>query len=208
MPFDSFSYDLICTIIGKFIKLASIKFEICLELRVLITDDISLYAFVHRVFPGWLCPVMQFSQLYSVFITSITLTIIGVERYMATLHPFSRAHQWLRSHTATLLLLTWITGAAYAFIPLTHTRISEFTVNGTVHLACTADNDMAEFKRRLFMNFNFILTFLVPSLTLTVSYAAILKRMKRQKQINNYLNDCQILNQVVFTFGHKTEKAQ
>ena len=139
---------------------------------------------------------MQYAQLLSVFVTAVTLTIIGVERYMATVHPFSGAHQWLRSHTGTLLLLTWVTGALYACLPLTHTRTSEFTLNGAVHLACTADNDMGQFKRRLFMNFNFILTFLVPSLTLTISYAAILKRMKRQKAINDYLNDCQVLNQV------------
>jgi len=38
--------------------------------------------FVQRVwiFPHWLCPTAQFVQLASVFITSMTLTIIGIER--------------------------------------------------------------------------------------------------------------------------------
>ena len=32
------------------------------------------------IFPHWLCPTAQFFQLLSVFITSTTLTIIGIER--------------------------------------------------------------------------------------------------------------------------------
>lgn len=32
------------------------------------------------IFPHWLCPTAQYVQLLSVFVTSITLTIIGVER--------------------------------------------------------------------------------------------------------------------------------
>jgi hypothetical protein len=32
------------------------------------------------IFPHWLCPVAQFVQLLSVFVTAFTLTVIGVER--------------------------------------------------------------------------------------------------------------------------------
>ena len=32
------------------------------------------------IFPHWLCPTAQYVQLLSVFVTSLTLTIIGVER--------------------------------------------------------------------------------------------------------------------------------
>lgn len=32
------------------------------------------------IFPHWLCPTAQFVQLLSVFVTSLTLTIIGIER--------------------------------------------------------------------------------------------------------------------------------
>ncbi len=35
------------------------------------------------IFPHWLCPVAQFVQLLSVFVTSFTLTVIGIERYQS-----------------------------------------------------------------------------------------------------------------------------
>ena len=37
------------------------------------------------IFPHWLCPTAQYVQLLSVFVTSLTLTIIGVERYVVVL---------------------------------------------------------------------------------------------------------------------------
>src|SRR5699024_9030425 len=36
----------------------------------------------HWMFPHWLCPTGQYVQLLSVFVTSATLSIIGVERYV------------------------------------------------------------------------------------------------------------------------------
>ncbi len=33
------------------------------------------------IFFHWMCPVAQFTQLLSVFVTAFTLTVIGVERY-------------------------------------------------------------------------------------------------------------------------------
>jgi hypothetical protein len=35
------------------------------------------------IFPHWLCPTAQFVQLLSVFVTSFTLTVIGIERYQS-----------------------------------------------------------------------------------------------------------------------------
>lgn len=32
------------------------------------------------IFPHWMCPLAQFVQLLSCFVTSLTLTIIGIER--------------------------------------------------------------------------------------------------------------------------------
>jgi hypothetical protein len=33
------------------------------------------------IFPNWLCPLSQFIQIISVFVTAFTLTVIGIERY-------------------------------------------------------------------------------------------------------------------------------
>ena len=37
----------------------------------------------HWIFPHWLCPLGQYAQLLSAFVTSTTLSIIGIERYEA-----------------------------------------------------------------------------------------------------------------------------
>ncbi len=45
---------------------------------------VTYHTFIHRkwpaAFPEFLCPMAQFVQLLGVFVTSMTLTIIGVER--------------------------------------------------------------------------------------------------------------------------------
>jgi hypothetical protein len=33
------------------------------------------------IFPNWLCPLSQFIQIISVFVTAFTLSVIGIERY-------------------------------------------------------------------------------------------------------------------------------
>lgn len=38
------------------------------------------FMYGHWKFPHWLCPVAQFVQLLSVFVTVFTLTVIGIER--------------------------------------------------------------------------------------------------------------------------------
>jgi hypothetical protein len=32
------------------------------------------------IFPTWLCPIVQFTQVFSVFISVYTLTVIGIDR--------------------------------------------------------------------------------------------------------------------------------
>lgn len=46
------------------------------------------------IFPNWMCPVVQFAQLCSVFVSITTLTVIGFDRYLyfysyANHHPFN-----------------------------------------------------------------------------------------------------------------------
>lgn len=41
------------------------------------------------IFPHWLCPTAQFVQLLSVFVTSLTLTFIGIERYASFFFNFN-----------------------------------------------------------------------------------------------------------------------
>ncbi|UXI18552.1 isoleucine-tRNA ligase [Sarcoptes scabiei] len=130
------------------------------------------------IFPHWLCPTAQFVQLLSVFVTSSTLTFIGIERYMATLHPFSSIHHWLENHTHIMLGLTWVFGILYAFIPFENTATRSFQMaDNQTYYECSYDNGVSLLKRRLFMTSNFVLTFILPLSVLIFSYSAIMRKL-------------------------------
>ncbi|KAI2801587.1 hypothetical protein BLOT_009401 [Blomia tropicalis] len=135
------------------------------------------------IFPHWLCPTAQYVQLLSVFVTSITLTIIGVERYMATLHPFSSIHRWLESHTTLTLTITWTLGALYALGQCANTYTRPFTLNDEVYYECSYDNNVTHSRRVMYMTANFILTFILPLFVMVFSYSAIMRKLiKDQNQ--------------------------
>ena len=136
----------------------------------------------HWIFPNWLCPMGQFVQLWMVFITSFTLTIISFERYIATLHPFSMMNKWFRTHSHPLLALTWIIGAVYAYIPLEHTHTVEFKFHNITFHECRYDNGISLEKKRLYMTSNLIVTFMIPFIMLIFSYVAIVRKLLRRRQ--------------------------
>ncbi|KAJ6216331.1 hypothetical protein RDWZM_007488 [Blomia tropicalis] len=130
------------------------------------------------IFPVWLCPIAQFVQLWSVFVTAITLTIIGIERYIAAIHPFSLACQWFQTNgTKILLAVSWIIGALYANSLLESTDASSFTYGNNTYYECNYDNGLSRFKRRLFLWTNFVATFLLPAIILTFTYGRIMRHL-------------------------------
>ncbi|OTF84001.1 hypothetical protein BLA29_008386, partial [Euroglyphus maynei] len=99
---------------------------------------------------------------------------------MATLHPFSSLHHWLECHTHIILALTWVFGAAYAYIPFENTATRPFmlpTDNQTTYYECTYDNGVSVLKLRLFMTSNIVLTFILPLTVLIFSYSAIMRKL-------------------------------
>lgn len=87
----------------------------------------------HWAFPRWLCPAAQFAQLLSVFTTSTTLTIIGLERYCVVIHPFSASSLWLTSHTTFLIVATWALGALYSYLPTRQIQTTQFLHHFTAY---------------------------------------------------------------------------
>ncbi|KAH9505993.1 hypothetical protein DERF_010753, partial [Dermatophagoides farinae] len=113
--------------------------------------------------------------------------------YMATLHPFSSLHHWLECHTHIMLALTWVFGAAYAYIPFENTATRPFmlpTDNQTTYYECTYDNGVSVLKLRLFMTSNIVLTFILPLTVLIFSYSAIMRKLiadeKRFRKSSNH----------------------
>lgn len=134
------------------------------------------------VYPRWLCPVAQGAQLLAVFVNTTSLTLIGLDRYMATVRPFSALHRFSRAHAGRArLLLVWLLGAVYAAIPLRYMDIRPISVDDgdgvyESHVICYFNAQ--PFTRRLFMNVNLVLTFILPTIGITACYLAIARKIR------------------------------
>ncbi|KAH9529709.1 hypothetical protein DERF_003578 [Dermatophagoides farinae] len=154
-----------------------------LLLGVLVTPFIYTDIMLGRwVFHPLLCPVTQFVQLMSVFVTTYTLTFIGIERYFATLHPLSSANTWLRSHGNLVLQLGWIFGATLASFSIQNTRVVAFKYDSKTYYDCANWVDVAERDMQIYVTLSFVLTFVLPIIFLTISYGAIGRRLMRTQK--------------------------
>ncbi|KAH9400079.1 hypothetical protein TYRP_001636 [Tyrophagus putrescentiae] len=145
--------------------------------------------------PHWLCPLAQYVQLLCPFITSSTLAIIGIERFLVTLHPLSPLSDWFKSKSNYLLALFWFIGAVYAAIPVENTLANEFEFNGEKYYQCSYDNNISQLKLKLFVGFNFLLTFLIPAAIMSFAYFSIMRKLKTKTTFvavysNNYPERC------------------
>ncbi|CAG2110705.1 unnamed protein product, partial [Medioppia subpectinata] len=136
------------------------------------------------IFSPILCPIAQFVQLLSVFVTTYTLTAIGIERYIATLHPLTCANTWLRSHCNLVLGVGWVSGAGLASVAVLHTQALPFSFRNETYYDCRHDVDWPEPDVRVYIVFSFVFTFLVPMVFITVSYGAIARRLLRCPFLN------------------------
>ncbi|KAH9424505.1 hypothetical protein DERP_004690 [Dermatophagoides pteronyssinus] len=154
-----------------------------LLLGVLVTPFIYTDIMLGRwIFHPLLCPVTQFVQLMSVFVTTYTLTFIGIERYFATLHPLSSANTWLRSHGNLVLQLSWIFGSILASFSIQNTRVVAFNYNSQTYYDCANWVDVAERDMQIYVTLSFVLTFVLPIIFLTISYGAIGRRLMRTQK--------------------------
>ncbi|UXI19206.1 39S ribosomal protein [Sarcoptes scabiei] len=134
------------------------------------------------IFYPLLCPVTQFVQMMSVFVTTYTLTFIGIERYFATLHPLSSANTWLRSHGNLVLQLGWLFGSTLASFSIQNTKVVAFKYANQTFYDCANWVNVAEQDMQVYVTLSFVLTFVLPIIFLTISYGAIGRRLMRTQK--------------------------
>ncbi|XP_054161227.1 neuropeptide Y receptor type 6-like [Oppia nitens] len=117
------------------------------------------------IFYHWLCPVAQFTQLLSVAVTSFILTVIGIERYLATTHPFSWFYIWLSSHSRLMLSLSWIFGVTYSSLWTIFTQTDSFIYNNTTYYQCYSGIVMSHELKKISLVINFCLPIVYPCLS-------------------------------------------
>lgn len=132
--------------------------------------------------PDWLCPTGQYLQFLTAFITSGTLTIIALERYIVTLHPQSGLTRWFKRHNFTLLLLISLLGCIYAYIPTKGiVQIHAFTSQANITYKECIFNRVSLYNRlllRVFLAVNFLLSYLIPLCIISASYVAIMRSIQ------------------------------
>lgn len=97
---------------------------------------------------------------------------------MAIIHPFSVIYGWLRSHSSSLLYLTWILGCAFSSIWVKHTGVVPIQINNFTYYECRYDNNgLTPFESKIYIAINFIFTFALPLIVLLVSYTAITRKL-------------------------------
>ena len=111
---------------------------------------------------------------------------------MATIHPLTGFYKWLQSNAHVLLLLSWVAGLAYAYIPIEHTATRSFEYDGATYYECAYQLRLSKEKRHLFVACNFVLTFAAPALVLTFVYCVIVRKFIAIQQRQRHFAQSQI----------------
>lgn len=96
---------------------------------------------------------------------------------MATLHPFSRQHELLRNHCNLILWLAWIIGSLYSYGWVEHSGTEDFIYEGVVYYKCKHGIGLDELTEQMYLLFNYIFTFAVPLVILTITYGSLSKKL-------------------------------
>ncbi|KAJ6216586.1 hypothetical protein RDWZM_007743 [Blomia tropicalis] len=134
------------------------------------------------IFPNWMCPVVQFAQLCSVFVSITTLTVIGFDRFFAIVYPF-HSLACLRQHTSRVLILIWIVGISLSSIMFFKTKAVPFPHGDEIFYDCREEWD--EQQGRYFTIAVFMFTFGLPVAVLMFVYTSIGVRIIRRTTPGN-----------------------
>ena len=144
-------------------------------LCVLCVPFTPLYTFLNRwVFGKVLCHLVPCAQAISIYISSLTLTAIAIDRFVVIIYPF-RARM-LTSTCLALILCTWLfsTGAIIPYGIYVEYRL----IPGERKYACRENFPVD--VRLTFGTITPVLQFVVPFLIMTVTYTLISLKLSRR----------------------------
>ncbi|XP_032231262.2 trace amine-associated receptor 5 [Nematostella vectensis] len=125
------------------------------------------------------CRAVRFFQFVFPVVTMFNLVVIGVERYMATFHPFLVPTERI---TRRRVIAAWGVGVVVTLIPIPTFGGVPFDIDeGTYTIICKYNNDVAVY-RVMFLTFNLVVYF-IPSIALTI----ISYRIRRYMTSNRFV---------------------
>ncbi|XP_022251604.1 probable G-protein coupled receptor 83 [Limulus polyphemus] len=121
------------------------------------------------IFEPFFCPIVMFMQHCSVIVSVYTLTIIGLDRYYAIMYPLG--FQWTKSRGLVIIAVIWTVASGISSVQLVHGRAEVFYIQEQMFYDC--NEVMDEFDSKVYTIVVFVVTFLLPLLVLTYTYATI-----------------------------------
>eukprot|EP00095_Tigriopus_kingsejongensis_P009521 snap_masked-scaffold561_size136864-processed-gene-0.3 protein:Tk09521 transcript:snap_masked-scaffold561_size136864-processed-gene-0.3-mRNA-1 annotation:"neuropeptide receptor a10" len=123
------------------------------------------------MFGEFLCKLFPFSQGVSVYISTLTLTIIALDRFVIIIYPF-RA----RMQVKTCLLLVWIIDMLACLFT------APYAYHVTIRLDETSGNEQCSetwvgMRRTIYGAFTNITQFVLPFITIILCYTAIIRKL-------------------------------
>ena len=138
-------------------------------LCVLCVPFTPLYTFLNRwVFGKVLCHLVPCAQAISIYISSLTLTAIAIDRFVVIIYPF-RARM-LTSTCLTLILCTWLFSAGATLPYGVYVEYREMQP-ASGNYVC--NESFPDDLRLTFGSITTVLQFVVPFLIMTVTYTLI-----------------------------------
>ncbi|KAJ6222629.1 hypothetical protein RDWZM_001174 [Blomia tropicalis] len=133
------------------------------------------------IFPPETCPLVQSIQVWSVFVSIYTLTIIGVDRYIAITRPFVK-NIWSKSFAPIVVSLTWLLGfilslVIWFFSEATPLITINSADNGNITFYDCRENWGSMTNEQIYTMTLFLIVFAIPLLILIYVYGSITAKL-------------------------------
>ncbi|CAG7815254.1 unnamed protein product [Allacma fusca] len=124
-------------------------------------------------FGSFLCQVVPFVQVTSVYVTSITMAVIAVDRYQVIINPLGRRMK--NSQGVVLVIAIWSLSALLSLPFALHHKVVTML---TVRVVNRCQAEFSSMERRRWLTVATVLgQYLVPLIFTTVSYVSIMMRL-------------------------------
>ncbi|XP_043211194.1 prolactin-releasing peptide receptor-like [Amphibalanus amphitrite] len=135
-------------------------------LCVLCVPFTPLYTFLQRwIFGAFLCHLVTCTQAVSIYISSLTLTAIAIDRFVVIIHPFRQ--RMSRTMCVGLIICTWLFSIVAS---LPYAVFVEYTVYDDIHVC---QENFPGQVRLTFGSITTVLQFVIPFLIITSTYTLI-----------------------------------
>ncbi|KAI2799965.1 hypothetical protein BLOT_012176 [Blomia tropicalis] len=131
------------------------------------------------IFPHFLCPVVNFAQVCSVFVSIWTLAIIGIDRYFAIINPLGGETKWMilnfgpiKHRKKLFIMMTiWLVGILSGSVQFFYTRVVPFPYGSKTLYDCR--ENLPKRYAKVYTIYLFVGTFGFPLLILVYVYSII-----------------------------------